>query len=150
MLLYYFAFGSNMDMQQMNDRQAVFTKTQKGILKDWKLVFNKISRQLKDVGFANIVPENNSFVEGVIYEVNETTIDVLDRYEGSPQEYHKKIMPVETSNNKSVNCIVYIANHSKTNNSLKPKKNYLDHLLKGKEFLSENYFLDLKKFETID
>jgi gamma-glutamylcyclotransferase (GGCT)/AIG2-like uncharacterized protein YtfP len=148
--MYYFAFGSNMDIQRMKSRQASFTKIQRGILKDWKLVFNKINSRLKDAGFANIVPENNSFVEGAIYEVNETTLDVLDRYEGSPREYHKKIIPVETSNNKSLNCIVYIANHSKTNNSLKPEKNYLEHLLKGKEFLSENYFFDLKKIETID
>ena len=139
-----------MDVQQMNDREANFTKTQKGILKDWKLVFNKINRRLKGAGFANIVPESNFFVEGIIFEVNEITIDVLDRYEGSPNAYHKKIIPVETNDNKSINCIVYIANHSKTNNSLKPEKKYLDHLLKGKEFLSENYFSDLQKFETID
>jgi gamma-glutamylcyclotransferase len=150
MLLYYFAFGSNMDLKRMDDRKAGFTKTQRGILKDWKLVFNKINSQLRGAGFANIVPESNSFVEGIIFEVNEITIDVLDRYEGSPNAYHKKIIPVETNDNKSINCIVYIANHSKTNNSLKPEKKYLDHLLKGKEFLSENYFFDLQKFETID
>ena len=139
-----------MDVQQMNDRKANFTKTQKGILKDWKLVFNKINRRLNGAGFANIVPESNSSVEGIIFEVNEITIDLLDNYEGSPNAYHKKIMSVETSNGESINCILYIANHSKTSNSLKPEKKYLNHLLKGKEFLSENYFFDLKNYETID
>ena len=51
---YYFAFGSNMDIQQMEDRKdefedkheeikVEFVDRQKGIIKDLKLIFNKIN-----------------------------------------------------------------------------------------------------------
>ena len=56
----------------------------------------------------------------------------------------------KTKRDQSVNCIVYIANHSRTNNSLKPEKKYLNRLLEGKEFLSEDYFSNLKDIETTD
>ncbi len=150
MSLYYFAFGSNMDKQQMNGRNVEFTDMQKGVMRDWKLVFNKRKWKEDGVGFANIVPEYDSTVEGIIYKVNENTIQTLDESEGVPKAYHKKTMLVENSNKEFVNCIVYIANHSRTDNLIKPKKEYLDHLLEGKEFLSENYFSELKNTKTID
>ena len=150
MSLYYFAFGSNMDKQQMIDREVEFTEMQKGIMKDWKLVFNKRKWKGEGVGFANIVPEYGLTVEGIIYKVNENTIQTLDDLEGIPKAYHKKTMLVENINKESVNCIVYIANHSRTNNSLKPEKKYLNHLLAGKEFLSEEYYSELKNTEILD
>ena len=42
------------------------------------------------------------------------------------------------------------ANPSKVNDCLKPEKEYLGHLFEGKEFLSENYFSNLKNVETLD
>ncbi len=149
MSLNYFAFGSNMDKQRIIIRKVEFTDMQKGIMKDWKLVFNKRSDE-DGVGFANIVPEYGSTVEGIIYKVNENTIHTLEKKEGTPIHYHKKTMLVENSNKEFVDCMVYIANHSRTDNSIKPKKEYLNHLLEGKEFLSENYFSELKNTETFD
>jgi len=150
MSLNYFAFGSNMDKQQMEDRDVEFSDMQKGIMRDWKLVFNKRKWKEDGVGFANIVPEFGSTVEGIIYKINENTIQTLDDQEGVPKAYHKKTMLVENSNKEFVDCIVYIANHSRTDNYIKPKKEYLDRLLKGKKFLSENYFSELKNTETFD
>ncbi len=150
MSLNYFAFGSNMDKQQMEKRTQESSKRQKGLMTDWELVFNKINNKQKSTGFANIVPESGSIVEGIIYEVSEDAIRILDDYEGVPKAYHKKIMLVENNNKEFVDCLVYIANHSRTDNSLKPTKEYLDHLLEGKEFLSENYFSELKNTKTLD
>ena len=147
---YYFAFGSNMDKKRMEIRTHESSDRQKGIMEDWKLVFNKIKRERKGSGYANIVPEYGSIVEGIIYKVSEDAIRILDKWEGVPIAYHKKTMLVENINKESVNCIVYIANHSRTNNSLKPEKKYLNHLLAGKEFLSEEYYSELKNTETLD
>ena len=150
MSLYYFAFGSNMDKERMEERTHESSERQKGVLKDWKLVFNKIKDEERGSGYANIEPEIGSIVEGIIYKVSEDAIRILDKWEGVPIAYHKKTMLVENSNKESVNCIIYIANHSKTDNSLKPEKKYLDHLLEGKEYLSEKYYFDLKNTETLD
>jgi len=163
MSLYYFAFGSNMDKQQMEDRKkefeekhkgimkVEFTDRQKGIMKDWKLIFNKINVKRKGAGYANIEPEIGSIVEGIIYKVNDGAIKMLDWYEGVRfDSYRQKEMLVENERNKSINCIVYIANPKKTDNSLKQEDDYLKHLLAGKEFLSENYYSWLEQTPTID
>jgi len=150
MSLYYFAFGSNMGMQRMDKRKVKFTDRQKGIMKDWKLVFNKIRDEEKGSGYANIEPEIGSIVEGIIYKVSEEGIEKLDRREGVPDDYLQETMSVGNNNQESINCIVYIANRSKINNSLKPERWYLNHLLAGKEFLSENYYSWLEQTSTID
>ena len=162
MSVYYFAFGSNMDIQQMEDRKdefeeehkeikVEFADRQKGVMKDWKLIFNKISKKKEGSGYANIEREIGSIVEGIIYKVNDDTIKMLDCYEGVRYDsYFQKERLVENERNESINCIVYIANPRKTDNSLKPEKKYLDHLLEGKEYISENYYSNLKNTETLD
>ena len=134
----------------MKERKVEFTEIQKGSIKDWKLAFNKINDKNKGAGYANIVPKTGSIVEGIIYRVSEDSMQKLDKFEGVPDHYQRKNMSVENDDKEYVNCVVYIANPSKVNDYLKPKKEYLDHLLKGKEFLSENYFSDLKNVETLD
>lgn len=150
MSLYYFAFGSNMDKKRMEYRTHESSERQKGIMKDWKLVFNKIKDEERGSGYANIEPEIGSVVEGIIYKVSEDAIKKLDRREGVPDDYLQETKSVENDNQESINCIVYIANRSKINNSLKPEQWYLNHLLEGKEFLTENYYSVLKNIETLD
>jgi gamma-glutamylcyclotransferase len=150
MSVYYFAFGSNMNKERMIDREAEFTEMQKGILKDWKLVFNKINPRKERAGFANIEPEKNSIVEGIIYKVNKKTIQELDGYEGVPLAYIRKTMQVTMDNDELIECEVYIANPSRVNNSLKPEKWYLNHLLKGEKYLSDEYFLNLKNIKILE
>ena len=147
---YYFAFGSNMYKEQMKKRKAIFTEMQKGVIKNWKLVFNKTNDKKEGVGYTNIIPNLGSVVEGIIYKVDKDSIAILDGFEGVPNHYQKVIMPVENTDKEFIDCVVYIANSSKINNSLKPEKEYLEHLLKGKDFLSESYFFDLKSVETLD
>ena len=146
---YYFAFGSNMDKKRMEIRTHESSDRQKGIMEDWKLVFNKIKDEERGSGYANIEPEIGSIVEGIIYKVSEDAIKKLDKKEGVPDDYLQETMSVGNENQESISCIVYIANRSKINNSLKPERWYLNHLLEGKEFLSENYYSELKNTETI-
>ena len=94
MSLYYFAFGSNMNKERMIKREAKFTEMQKGILRDWQLVFNKKSSRNQDAGFANIEPKTGSKVEGILYKVLEETLEKLDRFEGVPNHYQRKIISV--------------------------------------------------------
>ena len=150
MSTYYFAFGSNMNQNRMKERGVEFTKMFKGSMSDWQLVFNKINDRKEGAGFANIVPKESSIVEGIIYEVNEDSIQKLDVREGFPNHYQRLEMPVWDDMGGFFKCATYIANPNKIKEDLKPEKWYLNHLLEGKEFLSENYFSDLKNIETLD
>jgi gamma-glutamylcyclotransferase len=150
MSTYYFAFGSNMNKERMIEREANFVNIQKGILNDWELVFNKINSRKDGSGFANIIPKIGSIVEGMIYKVDEETLEKLDRFEGVPNHYNRKTMKIRNENNEMIDCITYLANPSQMDNSRKPEKWYLNHLLKGKEYLSEEYFSDLRKTNSLD
>ena len=72
----------------------------------------------------------------------------LDKFEGAPVHYQKEIITVNTEDGP-VNAIVYIANPNMIRENLKPSQEYLNHLLGGKDLLTESYYSVLSKIETI-
>lgn len=141
----YFAYGSNMDYSRMLERGVNFSSKEKGILKGYRFVINKISQKNPNIGFANIVKDDNSEVEGIIYEVTSDGILKLDRHEGAPKHYRREIMSID---NEEV--IVYIANDLWiTNNELLTTDEYKNHILEGKDFLSEDYYKKLLEIKTL-
>jgi gamma-glutamylcyclotransferase (GGCT)/AIG2-like uncharacterized protein YtfP len=144
-MLKYFAYGSNLNDNRMISRGVNFTSKEKGILKGYRFVINKISQKNPNIGFANIVKDENSEVEGIIYGVNMDDIQKLDKYEGAPKHYRREIL---TINNEQV--VVYIANESWTSiDELYTTEEYKNHILEGKEYLSEKYFNQLLKIKTV-
>ena len=141
----YYAYGSNMNDKRMIERGVPFTKKEKGILKGYRFVINKISQKDNKIGFANIIKDENSEVEGIIYEINDTDILKLDKYEGAPKHYRRELHRI---NNED--CIVYIANPNwVTLNELNTTQEYKNHILEGKEYLSEKYYNKLLEIKTI-
>ena len=51
------------------------------------------------------------------------------------------------TNDEKIQAWVYIAQKEWVVEGMKPTKEYMDYLLDGKEFLSEEYFEKLKKIE---
>jgi gamma-glutamylcyclotransferase (GGCT)/AIG2-like uncharacterized protein YtfP len=141
----YFAYGSNMNEKRMTERGVNYTKKEKGTLKGYRFIVNKKSQKNPSIGFANIVEDINSEVEGIIYEVNHDDILKLDGFEGYPKHYKREIKII---NDKQV--VVYIANDNwTTNNELETTEEYKNHILEGKTFLSEKYYNKLLEIKTI-
>jgi gamma-glutamylcyclotransferase len=160
-MVYYFAYGSNMDEDRLKDRMkktsgfcsnfsvGTYKVIGLGTLEGYKLVFNKINNVFRGAGYANIIKEDST-VEGIIFEIDDNGMKRLDCNEGvSSGHYYKKYININTKKG-TLNCAVYIANDDKTKDGLKPTKEYLSCLLKGKEYLSEEYYEKLTKIETID
>jgi len=148
-MVYYFAYGSNMDEMRMKGRVDCYSIIGGGILTGYNLRFNKIDDK-SGAGYANIVLDSESIVEGVIYKVDEIAISKLDINEGTKNHhYYRKQVKVET-NGEILNCEVYIAYPERINDKLKPTKTYLDHLLAGKPYLSEKYYREISETKTID
>ncbi len=141
--MFYFSYGSNMDKNQMLERKCIFHKSYRAILKDHKLVFNKKSQKIPQITFANIAISKNDIVEGVLYEIDD--IKCLDKYEGYPNHYDRKEMELE-SNGEKIKAWVYIAQDEWLTNFGKPTKEYMHHLLEGREYLSADYYSKISNY----
>ncbi len=155
MLKYYFAYGSNINLDRMRKRGADFVSYQRAILENYTLRFNKYSYKT-GCGVANIEPQEGDYVEGILYELEnpEEGIARLDYFEGflceecPENHYFRRIMKVKTDDGREVEAYVYVANPVHVNNSLKPSLEYLKHLLSGceRKILSEEYCKRLREY----
>ncbi|GAB2796962.1 gamma-glutamylcyclotransferase [Halomonas shantousis] len=120
----------------------------RGTLEDYRLTFNKRSR-VPGVAHANITPQPGARVEGVLYRLQEDCqIRAMDPFEGHPRHYIREVLPVRTAEG-DVPAWVYIASPIMTAPSLKPAREYLEHLLAGRPFLSSEYHAQLTQVECV-
>lgn len=76
----YFAYGSNMNHGQMQQRCPSIPPIGKLRLEGFRLVFNY---------YADIIPEEKCSVHGGLWQITEACEKALDRYEGYPNSYDK-------------------------------------------------------------
>jgi cation transport regulator ChaC len=145
----YFAYGSNIDPERLKGRSVNFLHAEHGALEDYALSFNKRSKKFFDRGFANVTPSVGEHVEGVLYQVTEEDLLKLDKFEGCPTHYERVSLPI-VAKTGLVTAYVYVAKKEWIVEGLKPTKEYLNHLMKGKEFFTEPYFNRLKTIPTTD
>ena len=86
--MFYFAYGSNLDKQQMKTRCPDCKPLYPAILPNYKLVFVGWSR-LYQGGTASIVRIRGSKVRGAVYEISEADLRRLDAAEGYPRERNR-------------------------------------------------------------
>lgn len=145
---YYFAYGSNMDKERMAVRGLSFSDPVKGVMHGYRLAFNKKAWDHPARSYANVMFDPNSHVEGVLYRLrDEHQIKKMDPFEGAPKLYSREIFHIETQYGL-IPSWVYIANKAAISEGLKPDQWYLDHLLAGREHLSESYYQQLTLVET--
>jgi gamma-glutamylcyclotransferase (GGCT)/AIG2-like uncharacterized protein YtfP len=99
------------------------------------------------IGFANIEPAPESCVEGVLYDIQDECLDKLDASERYPDHYDRISVTVDTDGESHV-CWTYQAQQDKTADGLVPSRNYLNHILTAKDFLSLQYFEALDQAQT--
>ena len=94
-----FAYGSNMHLGDLNRwfREHGYTAPTihnliPGVLENHRLVWNYRSKA-RSAGAANIWPQNNDEVHGVILEVDRTTFAGVDAKEGHPERYSRGEAP---------------------------------------------------------
>lgn len=132
----------------MKLRGIRYYKRESGLLINTKLIFNKISNIDSKFGYANIVPEEGNRVEGIIYSIHDVDIHQLDTFEGYPEHYFRGYVKVTNPDGKKIMAVTYIANPQKTKKKLIPSDEYLEHLLAGKDYLSEDYYYLLLRFKN--
>ena len=146
----YFAYGSNCSPAIMKKKGVEFTGRQRAELRGYRLKFNKKSLRaaLPDtVGFANINEDSAGVVEGILYEIEDTSLGLLDESERYPDHYDRVVVEVKTTQG-NVECCAYKAQPDKLAAGLVPSRNYLNHILAARDFLSDQYFQALDKSQT--
>jgi len=133
----------------MKDRKVNFKKRELATLKNYELCFNKQSSRNPEEGYANLSPEEDTVIEGVLYEINDEDIVKLDRFEGYSNHYDKKTIEVKLKSGKEVYALVYIAQPDKIKEGLKPTKEYLNHLKERQDLISEEYNNSLQSVDTL-
>lgn len=88
---YYIAYGSNLNVRQMQWRCPDARIVGTAVLKDWQLLF----RGSKTGAYLTIGKEPGGSVPVAVWAVSEADEAALDRYEGYPTFYYKTELPVE-------------------------------------------------------
>lgn len=145
----YFSYGSNMDPDRMKRKGVAFRERRHAVLKGYRLDFNKVSSRNPEEGFGNLVPEDGGSVEGVLYDILEDDILKLDPYEGYPKHYDRKNFAVSVEPEGLLDAIAYVAQPDQIRLNLKPRKDYVERLIKGSDLLSPAYVGVLKKTRTL-
>jgi gamma-glutamylcyclotransferase len=145
---FYFAFGSNM-LRSRLETERVGQVIDLGIatLEGYKIAFNKLSKK-DGTGKTNIISSPVSQVVGVIYNLTEEQFIKLDSIEGVG--YVRTLVSVKY-NNEVVPAYTYIATDNAIDDSLKPKQEYLQHLIDGAKEHSfpKQYVLFLESIECL-
>ena len=113
-------------------------------LKDFQLVFDQAGFNDPSWSPANIRSEQGGLVEGMVYEVEEKDLKILDGYEKYYQRLEVKVMAAQE---KKLDAVTYLS--KKSRGEKPPAQEYLNFLLEGKSFLSREYFDELSRIQVI-
>ncbi|MCJ7793278.1 MAG: gamma-glutamylcyclotransferase [Candidatus Marinimicrobia bacterium] len=144
-MVYYFAYGSNMDICQTKNRVGNFKIIRKAVLNEYSLKFNKKSNN--GSGKANIVVDENSKVEGVVFEFTESQLKTMDCFEKG----YQRSRPINVlTDGISQKAVTYIADSKNIDNNLLPTEDYLKIIKDAAKMigLSDSYQRHLKSFQT--
>jgi len=116
--IYYFAYGSNMDVQRLTNRDVKIIKRYDNVHIDhMEFTFNKISKKDNRYAFANVESKENSKVYGILYSLNSEDLAKIDKFEGYPNHYTRILYPVNFQDGTVIYAWLYIANQTWINNS---------------------------------
>lgn len=119
----YFAYGSNLDVQQMRHRCSEAVRlVAPGCLRGYTLTFNEYSSSWGG-GVADVVVAPQQEVWGLVYDVSIVGLEHLDVYEGYPHLYTRFQGAIETS--RSVLTAVWIYTVVNKQDFIPPSQEYL-------------------------
>ncbi len=132
----YFAYGSNMDAEQMARRCPNAYRCVRARLDGRRFVINR-------GGYATVVPAADGKVHGVLWKVSGSDLRQLDRYEGTAAGYYaRETVTVEAAGGDRVSCLVYVAAGPESGS---PKAGYLERVVEAgrRQGLPDEYLRSL-------
>ena len=129
--VWYFAYGSNMHHSAFRERRGMHpTEWRIGRLKGYRLRFNLEGRPIGKAAPANICPDQDCELWGVLYRITRRELLRLDSTEGVPgRNYRHVAVPVEDADGNTVTAVTYMARGRDTDGT--PSFRYISLLREG-------------------
>ncbi len=102
----YFAYGSNLDEKQMEERCPDSKLLGMAVLKNYRLDFTIYSPSRK-YGCADVVRDEGKEVWGLLYDLSEEDLQKLDKFEGDPNFYRRIQVDVMNEMDESFKVYTY-------------------------------------------
>ncbi|MCQ2606006.1 MAG: gamma-glutamylcyclotransferase [Bacteroidales bacterium] len=152
-----FAYGSNLNSDDFKqycvEKQIapfLLQKVCNAKLKNHSLCWTTYSKR-RSCGVLNIMPQKDASVWGVIYELDDSQLEVFDKKEGAPKKYNRVCVFVADADNKVYQVETYIAKHCLDTAYYYPSKNYKEVVLDGmtEQGLPSEYIESFRKSSPI-
>ncbi len=143
-MIRYFAYGSNLDADQMRERCPGSAPLFRARLENYRLDFTHLSRRWRG-GAADVLPQAGECVWGFVYHLDADDVPLLDRFEGG---YERVALEVIDDDGVGHSVLSYTAS---TKQSLKPTQVYRDKLIRwGAHWqFPEEYLARLRRLPTL-
>ncbi len=135
----YFAYGSNMDVLQMQQRCPTASLAGRATLKAYRFIIQRD-------GFASVVADPMAAVFGLLWQLQPEDEAALDQYEGiSVGLYRKEMVTVRNATGQNVSAMIYIAEEATPG---QPEADYLKSILAAARAFSfpETYCQQLEQW----
>ncbi len=106
----YFAYGANMDPRWMSRTVPTATVVGPAKLSGYRLEFNVYSDRWEG-GAANLEPDPDAYVWGVVWDVGEDDVERLNTFAGHPTFYRREEVAVEMPTGETEECVTYRVAH---------------------------------------
>ena len=121
-MIHYFAYGSNLSRSQMQDRCPGSRIFRSGCLEGYRIDFPRFSSGWSG-GVADVVKSEGAEVWGVVYEITDSDLKKLDKYEGYPHVYTRFQTTIRTGDAEKEGVWTYTVREKA--GFIPPNQNYL-------------------------
>jgi len=128
--LYYFAYGSNMAQARLQRRLASARRIGPAVLPSYRLMFNVASSK-DGSAKCNAMLSNDpaDLVRGILFDIDEADLPLLDCHEGVGVEYRSALLEVDLEEDGTREALIYLG--LSLTDTLQPFNWYKEHVVRG-------------------
>ncbi len=128
--LWYFAYGSNLDLERKQGRTGAIRESHLATLSGYRIAFNK--KASNGDNYANLMADPTEETLGVIYRCSSEAFEALDLFEGAARGHYQRMeVQVRTLDGQNVSAIAYIARPEVIIAETKPSEEYFGYIRRG-------------------